>query len=201
MGGVASIVVAHWTLAGIIALLPAPMPNDDPSSSSCARPSCCSQQCSRSAPASSSACSRRCTARARISSRRSCARHGPAVGCARGRTRFPHVARDRADRALDGAPHLRRSVHQEPAQRQPRRSRAEDRQRHHVRHLAGAERLQARTLGRAVHARRRSDRRTAGRDRRDRVARAAAGRQQLGQASVRRGLQEGPRHGHRSALQ
>ena len=46
----------------------------------------------------------------------------PAVGRARGGA-LPHVARDGADRAVDGAARVGRALHQEPAQRQPRRSR------------------------------------------------------------------------------
>ena len=44
----------------------------------------------------------------------------------------PHLARDRADRAVDGAAGVSRAVHAQPVQCQPRRSRAEGRQRDHV---------------------------------------------------------------------
>ena len=91
-------------------------------------------------PASCSDCSPRCTARGPISCLDDQGAGGPAVGRAGGGA-VPHDARHRPDRAVDGAPHLGRAVHQEPDERQPRGSRRERRQRRHLRRLAGPERL------------------------------------------------------------
>ena len=87
------------------------------------RRSCCSRPRWRSAPACSSASSRRCTARGRIWSSTLKGQAGqPSARAAAARFRTSLV--DGADRAVDGAARLGRAVHQEPGQRQPRRSRA-----------------------------------------------------------------------------
>jgi predicted permease len=72
-------------------------------------------------------------------------------------------------------------VHEEPVQRLPCRSRLEGRQRDHVRHLTGAQRVLAATDRGSVCASRGGARRGAWRDRRHRCARRAARREQLGQ--------------------
>ena len=112
---------------------------------------------------------------------------GPAIR----REGGPAVSDDvgyRSDRALDDAPRLRGPLHQEPAQRQPRRSRHQGGQRRHVRNLAGAQRLQVGAVAPAVRASRRGARGAAGRHRRHDRARAAPRRQQLGQQRAGRGL-------------
>ena len=108
----------------------------------------------------------------------------PAVRRARGGA-LPHVARHGADRAVDGAAGVGGAVHQEPVQRQPRRSRAEDRQRRHVRDLARAERLQAgASRGSCSSASRTSSRALPGVTGVTASHGAAAARQQLGQRRV-----------------
>ena len=92
----------------------------------------------------------------------------------------PHVARHRADRDVDGAARWRRPVRQELVQHQPHRTRPQDRPSRDVRDLAGAQRLQLRALEGPVPPRGRSTESDAGRDCRDRVARAGIGREQLG---------------------
>ena len=86
----------------------------------------------------------------------------PAVGREVGAA-VPHHARHRADRALDDAARLRGPLHEEPAQHQPRGPRPQGRQRRHVRHLAGAQRLQVGAIAAAVRASRGRARGAAGR--------------------------------------
>ena len=68
---------------------------------------------------------------------------------------LPHHARHRADRDVDGAARARGPVRQEPVQRQPRRSRFEDRPHGALQPRAGAELLQHRANPAAVRAHRR----------------------------------------------
>ena len=114
---------------------------------------------------------------------------------------LPHDPGHGADRALDDAPRLRRTLHQEPAQHQPRRPRHQRRPRRHVRHLAGAQRLQVRAVATVVRAARRRAGRGPGRHRRHDRARAAPRRQQLGQRRPGRGLRVGTRRRQQRALQ
>ena len=96
-----------------------------------------------------------------------------------------------------------RPLHQEPDQHQPRRSRAADRQRRHVRDLAGAQRLQARADRGAVRARRgRARARCPASPASTSRHGAAAGRQQLGQRRVAcEGFKAGPGHRLQLAVQ
>ncbi len=77
------------------------------------------------------------------------------IRCAR-RGALPHLAGDRADRAVDGAAGVGRALHEEPGQRQPSRPRIETGQHHHVRVVAGAERLHTGTIAPVLRARRRA---------------------------------------------
>ena len=123
LGGVVSLVVAHWTLAG------------DRGAAAGARSSTTMRLRARALPRS--AVHRRCLSLgtgllfgivpALQSTRPDLVTElrdnsGKLVGRPR-RGALSHVARHGADRALDGAAHLGRPVHQEPAQRQPRGSR------------------------------------------------------------------------------
>ena len=145
-------------------------------------PSCCSRRRSRSRPGCCSASSRRCTARGRISSRRIKAQAGQPSG-ARAAARF-RTSLVTAQIALSMALLISAGLFVKSlVERQPRRSRAQDRQRRDVRHLAGAERLRSGARSRALF-----DRDGGGARRRFRassavaaVDRAAARRQQLGQ--------------------
>ena len=83
---------------------------------------------------------------------------GRSAGRRKIRQMVPRVAGDGPDRDLDGAAGLRRTLHQEPDERQPRRARHQRRAARHVWRLAGAERL----LGRAIEAAVRAARRRAG---------------------------------------
>src|SRR5438067_1429918 len=111
------------------------------------------------------------------------------------------AARDGADRAVDGAARFGGAVHEEPDERQPRRSRREGRQRDHVRPVAGAERLHARAHEAAVRAPRRGARRASRRQRRDQRSCAAARREQLGERRRRRRIPGRSRHRYQLALQ
>ena len=117
---------------------------------------------------------------------------GSAVRRARRRA-FRLVARHGADRAVDGAARGGRLLRQEPAQRQPRRSRPQDRQRDHVRPLAGAERLHAGAVARVLRAARGEARGHAGRHRRrpSRSCRCSRGSNWGNDVAVQ-GFQAGP---------
>src|SRR5438034_1124930 len=93
---------------------------------------------------------------------------------------LPHLARDSADRAFDGAARVGRAVHQKSGQRAPRRSGRQGGQRDHVPDFPGAEWLHAGAVAPAVRARRGRAGRTARRDGRHQLHGAAAERQQLG---------------------
>ena len=147
LGGAAGLLVARWTLDLIVSILP-----DDARSHSTALDA----QVLLFAAALTIGtgllfgCSRRSTARVPIC----CRAEGP-VGQGhghQGRGAVPHVARHGADRAVDGAAGVGRPLHEEPVQHQPRRSRAEGRQRRHLRHLSGAQRLHAGALAGALPA-------------------------------------------------
>ena len=125
---------------------------------------------------------------------------GPAVGSAGG-VAIPHDAGDRPDRAVDGAAHRRRSLHQEPDERQPRRSRRERGQRRDLRRVAAPEWLRRRALARVLRA---PGGRDGGGPRRHRCRRldgAAPERQQLGQRRQRAGLRQRTRYRHALQLQ
>ena len=115
------------------------------------------------------------------------------------RQMVPRDAGDGPDRDLDGAPRVRRPLHEEPGERQPRRAGDQHRAARHVRRLAGAERLLRRAIEAALRAPRRGARGAAGRDRRHRARwcrrwAAATG----GPTSSVRGIQVGA--GHRQQL-
>ena len=114
----------------------------------------------------------------------------------------PDLAGDGADRAVDGAAGLRRPVHQEPLERHPRRSRARDRPPRHLRRVARAQWLHARSdRACSSSASRASSPRCPG------VTGVTASLvpilvgQQLGHGRQRRGLQVGPGHRHQRPLQ
>ena len=148
LGGIVSILVAHWTLHGITAHAAAARSrrrwtfSAEHAGSSCSPPRC------RSAPASLFGLvpALQSTRPDLVTELRN--NSGKLVGRPR-RGALPHVARHRADRALDGAADLGGALHQESAQHQPRRSRHQDRQHGDVRHLA---RLAAATTRRAAAA-------------------------------------------------
>ncbi len=111
---------------------------------------------------------------------------------ARGRGAIPPRARHRTDRAVAGIARCRRILRQEPAQREPRRARRQDRQRSHVRSLAGTQRLQAGAHPRLLRAARGE---TGGRtrcQRRHRLAVPLLGGSNWGSDVAVQGFQSGP---------
>ena len=93
------------------------------------------------------------------------------------------------------------SLREEPAQREPRRPRREHRQPGHVRHRARTQRLRFDAGAGAVRPARASARRAPRRDGRDGVRHSAARGQQLGRGRGRRRIPQGARYRRRLALQ
>ena len=112
IGGIVSILVAHWTLDGITAMLP-----DDAVTMMRLRARAGRRSSSPAAVAPHRAALRDLPGAAEHASRsRDRAAQQLRQALRRpGRGALPHVARHGADRALDGAAHLGGSVHQEPA--------------------------------------------------------------------------------------
>ena len=185
IGGALGLVVARWSLTGIIALIPredTSFMSDrlDPDDADLHggggdrdRPAL------RAVPGAPQH-----PARSRLGDQE---HRRPAVRRPR-RLALPDRPGDHPDRALDDAADPRRAVHQEPDEPQPRRAGHRDRAAGHVRAVARSQRLHAGAIEGAVRAGRGRARRGAGRQRRRRGARAAAGRQQLGQRRLGAGL-------------
>ena len=126
----------------------------------------------------------------------------PAVGRAIGARASARRSRPRRSRCRWRCSSSAGLFTQEPGQRQPRRPRAEDRQRRHVRHLAGAQRLHARAVARSSSsASRTSSRRCPASPASPASIGAAARGQQLGQRRARSRASRRARHRQQLALQ
>ena len=169
LGGIAGLVVARWTLTLVASLLP-------PEATSTLEFDLQGRVVLFAAVAvdrhrsSSSGCFPALAQHEARSRLRDQGAGRAAVRRARGRA-VPHVSGHRADRAVDGAAHVRGALRQEPDEREPRRPRHQDRQRRHLRHLARLERLRAGALEGALRTLGAGARRHSGRHRRRRGAR------------------------------
>ena len=196
--GVAGLLVSRWTLNGIAALLPPEavtvIPTGIDGSVLLLRARAVARHRHRL---------RALSGAAQHPSRPGRRAQGPlraAVGRA-GRVALPHRAGHQPDRAVDGAAGRGRALHQEPLQRQPRRSRAGHRSAGHLLGVAVAERLPRGADARLLRAGRDRAGGAAGCPVGQRLDRLADRRQQLEQQHAGAGLRGRPRHQHHGLVQ
>ena len=200
LGGAAGLVVAQWTLALIVVADAGRGGRDAALHHRCHGRRCSRRRC-RSEPACCSGCfpALHSTRPDLVTTLKG--QSGQPSGGARGRV-VPHVARDGADRAVDGAARRRRAVREEPAATSAASISASTAS--NVVTFGISPELNGYTAERTRLLFERVEdgaRGGARRHRRDGVARAAARRQQLGQRRRGAGLQGRARHRHQLAVQ